>query len=66
MVFQGAIVVIIADASGAFCHLVHRARTGRAVSQRRHSVVDAFNEFPALQPVSALEHRYRAGQRKRQ
>ena len=42
--------IIVAAASGAFCHLGHRGANKRArtVLRRRRSAVDKYNELPAL------------------
>jgi len=49
-VLQGAI--IIADASGAFCHLVHRAGRSSHLQLRPH-IVNKVSELGALQPAGA-------------
>ncbi len=45
--------IIVADASGAFCHLGHRGANKRTrcgtVLRRGSSAVDKYNELPALQ-----------------
>jgi hypothetical protein len=62
--------IIVADASGAFCHLGHRGankRSGGTVLRRGSSAVDntmnSRHFIRSPRPRSACEHRCRDGQR---